>query len=63
VAAGVAIGQYDWSIAAARGQVVEIVEPNKANAALYDELLAVYTSSYEALAPIYARLAAVRGQL
>ncbi len=63
VAAGVAIGQYDWSIAAERGQVVEIVEPNTAHAALYDELLGVYTASYEALAPVYARLAAVRGQL
>lgn len=63
VAAGVAIGQYDWSIAAERGQVVEIVEPNQANAALYDELLAVYTASYEALAPIYAQLATLRGQL
>lgn len=60
VAAGVAIGQYDWSIAAERSRVVEIVEPNRANAALYDELLGIYTASYEALAPIYAQLAAAR---
>ena len=57
VAAGVAIGQYDWSIAAQRSQVVEVVEPNLANAELYDELLAVYTDSYRALEPVYARLA------
>ncbi|MFN8469446.1 MAG: xylulokinase [Caldilineaceae bacterium] len=63
VAAGVAIREYDWSIAAERGQVVEIVEPNRANAARYDELLAIYTASYEALAPIYTRLASVRGQI
>jgi xylulokinase len=60
VAAGVAIRQYDWSIAAQRSQVVEVVEPNLANAELYDELLAVYTASYEALAPIYTRLEQVR---
>ena len=62
VAAGVAIGQYDWSIAAERGQVVEIVEPNLADPARYDELLAIFTASYEALAPIYARAAAGGGQ-
>jgi xylulokinase len=60
VAAGVAIGQYDWSIAAERSQVVEVVEPNAANTALYDELLAIYTASYEALVPIYGRLEGVR---
>jgi xylulokinase len=60
VAAGVAVGQYDWSIAAQRSQVVEVVEPNPAHTARYDELLGIYTAAYEALAPIYTRLAAVR---
>jgi xylulokinase len=59
VAAGVAIGAYDWSIAAARGEVVEIVDPNPAHAALYDDLLGLYTATYTALAPIYTGLAAV----
>jgi xylulokinase len=60
VAAGVAIGQYDWSIAAQRSRVVEMVEPDVSNAQLYEEMLAVYTASYEALAPIYAQLEQVR---
>jgi xylulokinase len=60
VAAGVGSGLYDWSIAAERSQVVEIIEPNAGNAALYDDYLGVYTASYRALAPIYTQLAAVR---
>jgi xylulokinase len=59
VAAGVAIGAYDWSIAAARGEVMEIVDPNPAHAAIYDDLLGLYTATYSALAPIYTGLAAV----
>jgi xylulokinase len=60
VAAGVGIGLYDWSIAAERSQVVKVVEPNAANAALYNEYLAIYTTLYTALAPIYTQLAAAR---
>jgi xylulokinase len=58
VAAGVAVGQYDWEIAAARSQVVEVVEPYPAHAAMYNELLGIYTATYTALAPIYTQLAA-----
>ena len=57
VAAGVGVGLYDWSIAVERGQVVEVLEPDATNVALYQELLAVYTDSYRALEPVYARLA------
>jgi xylulokinase len=60
VAAGVGVGQYDWAIAAQRSQVVEVVEPNPAHAARYDELLDIYTATYAALAPIYTRLASAR---
>jgi xylulokinase len=60
VAAGVAIGIYDWSIAAARGEVIGVVDPNPTHGALYEELLGIYTATYEALAPIYPRLANVR---
>ena len=56
VAAGVAVGVYDWEIAAARSQVSTVVEPNPAQASLYDELLAMFVESYVALEPIFARL-------
>jgi xylulokinase len=57
VAAGVGVGLYDWSIAAARGQVIEVMEPDPTRVARYRELLAIYTDSYRALEPIYTRLA------
>ncbi len=57
VAAGVGVGIYDWSIAAERGTVVQVVEPDSARAARYDELLDLFTDSYRALVPIYDRLA------
>ena len=59
VAAGVGAGIYDWSIAAERSQVVAVVEPNPANRQRYDELLNLFTESYLALAPVYARLARI----
>jgi hypothetical protein len=51
------VGLYDWSLAAARGQVIEVMEPDPARVTRYRELLAIYTESYRALAPIYTRLA------
>lgn len=59
VAAGVGAGLYDWSIAAERSQVVAVVAPNPANWQRYDELLGLFTESYLALAPVYARLAKI----
>lgn len=57
VAAGVGVGLYDWSIAAARSQVTAVVEPDPANQALYAELLTLFKASYTALNPIFTRLA------
>jgi xylulokinase len=57
VAAGVGAGLYDWSIAAERSQVMQVVAPNPANQQRCDELLTIFTESYQALAPVYARLA------
>ncbi len=59
VAAGVGAGLYDWSIAAERSQVVAVVAPNPANRQRYAELLGLFTESYLALAPVYARLAKI----
>jgi xylulokinase len=56
VAAGVAVGQYGWEIAAERSPVVEVVAPQAGNAARYEEMLGIYTDTYRALAPIYGRL-------
>ncbi len=39
VAAGVAVGLYDWSIAEERSRVAQIYTPDAQNAAVYDELL------------------------
>lgn len=57
VAAGVAVGVYDWSIAAARSRVVAVYEPDPAHAALYREMKELFRDSYLALTPIYARQA------
>jgi len=59
VAAGVGVGLYDWSIAAERSQVVQAIAPNAANRQRYEELLAIFTESYLALAPVYAKLAEI----
>lgn len=57
VAGGVGVGLFDWSLAAERAEVVEVVTPNRANALRYQELAAIYQDTYTALAPIYTRLA------
>lgn len=57
VIAGVAVGQWDWSLAAERGNVRRVIEPNIANALRYAELADVYTETYRALTPTYDRLA------
>jgi len=57
VAAGVGVGLYDWSIAAQCTEVIKVVEPNPTHVALYDELSAVFQDSYDALEPIFSRLA------
>lgn len=59
VAAGVGVGLYDWSIAAERSRVVQEVAPNGANRQRYETLLALFTESYLALAPVYAKLAEI----
>lgn len=58
VAAGVGVGLYDWSIAAARSQIVNVIDPNLAHAQRYNELFTIYTDLYGVLEPFYARLAA-----
>lgn len=57
VAAGVTIGLYDWSLAAERTTVTNIVAPCAATVERYDELATIYTDTYHALEPIYQRLA------
>jgi xylulokinase len=57
VAGGVGVGVYSWEIASERSQVVEAVEPNPVNVAIYDEVLQIYRDTYTALKPIYERLA------
>lgn len=59
VAAGVAVGLYDWSIAAERSRVTQEIAPNAANRQRYETLLALFTESYLALAPVYAKLAEI----
>ncbi|GIV75901.1 MAG: xylulokinase [Litorilinea sp.] len=58
VAGGVAVGLFDWSMAAAHSQVVETFHPQPEAVPLYDELVQIYTDAYRALAPIHTRLAA-----
>ncbi len=57
VAGGVAVGLYDWSIAAQRSRIISTVEPNPAHSAVYDEMLEITQDAYRALEPVYERLA------
>lgn len=59
MAAGVAVGLYDWPLAAQRATVTDIVNPTPQGMALYNELTAIYADAYQALEPIYTRLAAL----
>jgi xylulokinase len=61
VAAGVGVGIYAWDIAGERSQVTDVVEPDQAQVACYDELVAIYADTYAALEPIFARLAQLGG--
>jgi xylulokinase len=58
VAAGVAVGLYDWKQASQGATVTQIVEPTSQGVAIYRELAAIYADAYCALEPIYTRLAA-----
>lgn len=60
VAAGVGVGLYDWSIAAERAQVVEVIDPDPARAACYAERAEVFEALYRALEPVYGRLVPAR---
>jgi len=62
IAAGVAVGCYDWSLAAQRSTITDVVMPTAAGAALYGELAMIYADAYHALEPIYARLAVLGTQ-
>ena len=55
--AGVAVGLYDWSLAAQRVTVTDVINPTPQGIALYNEVTTIYSDAYQALQPIYARLA------
>ena len=57
VAAGVAVGLYDWTQATHGATVTQVVEPDRQGVKIYDELTAIYADAYRALEPIYIRLA------
>jgi xylulokinase len=57
VAGGVAVGLYDWTVAAEQAQVAEVTEPDPAHIAVYDALAEIFVDAYHSLAPIYDRLA------
>lgn len=62
VAGGVAVGLYDWDVAARKARVTETTLPDPERAAFYDELACIFADAYTALAPIYHRLARLQGQ-
>jgi xylulokinase len=62
LAGGVAVGLYpDFSIAHAMNPIAETIDPTPGTQALYTDLTALFRESYQALAPLYARLAAIQG--
>jgi sugar (pentulose or hexulose) kinase len=56
VCAGVGVGLYDWSMAGQGSRVEQIVEPDPAASAYYQERKALFAEIYAALKPIYPRL-------
>ena len=57
VAGGVGVGLFDWSLAAERATVTEIITPQSNNLPLYDELSHLFQDAYQALEPLYTKLA------
>jgi xylulokinase len=57
VAGGVGVGVYkDFSMVEHMNPVVSTVEPNLASQEMYNKLLKVFNSAYEALVPVYNQL-------
>ena len=63
VTAGVGVGLYDWSMAGAQSQVVDVVEPIVGNVAIYTEMLALYREIYTVLEPINSRLSGLQDNI
>ncbi len=60
VAGGVGVGVYkDFSMVEHMNPVVSTVEPNPASQDIYNKLIKVFNSAYDALVPVYDQLAAL----
>ncbi|MCK6579883.1 MAG: xylulokinase [Anaerolineae bacterium] len=58
VIGGVAVGMYpDFEMAQAMNPVADVVSPDPAHRALYDEAAAIFEASYAALIPVFERMA------
>jgi xylulokinase len=58
VTGGVGVGLYpDFSIVEKMNPVVEVIEPDAASQAVYDEIYPIFEACYDALAPVYDMLA------
>ncbi|MBD5094416.1 MAG: xylulokinase [Subdoligranulum sp.] len=63
VCGGVGVGLFpDYSAVRQFNKTVERIEPNRANAGRYQTLYAAFNEAYEALVPVYGKLAAYRAQ-
>jgi xylulokinase len=60
VAGGVGVGIYkDFSMVETMNPIASTVTPHQSSQAIYNKLLAIFNSSYEALMPIYEQLAMI----
>jgi xylulokinase len=61
LAGGVGVGLYpDFSMIETMNKIAEVVEPNPANQAVYEQIYPAFEAAYHALVPVYDMIAAAR---
>jgi len=59
LAGGVGVGLYpDFSMIETMNRVVEVIAPDPAAQAVYEEVYPIFEAAYQALVPVYDRIAA-----
>jgi len=58
LAGGVGVGLYpDFSMIETMNRVVEVIAPDPAAQAVYEEVYPIFEAAYQALVPVYDRIA------
>ncbi|NLX11714.1 MAG: xylulokinase [Chloroflexi bacterium] len=60
LAGGIGVGLYpDWSMIETMNRTAEVIEPNPAAQAVYDQVFPIFEAAYHALLPVYDMIAAL----